>query len=137
MPAIKLDNNGIMLEPKVHDGQFVALVIEGHDVRLTVRCVTHDFVELVLHEVVRMTANELWEGNIVFGFEVITDLKKVPEELLGQVFHTGKKAPYAELEVCCRGKSMFVEMSSSYGAALLAICHDITYRLIAGLPQCA
>lgn len=140
----ELDPSGILLRPNIHDGYLLGIeLLRDGLARLAVRNLAGQHFYIELDGLERLRCDGFSEGNIIG--ELIVTTGKVPYDfsLRRLLLGTGPAAaePYASQhnawvqEIAngvADGRKIFVELTSSYGAEMFALCAAVSVREFCG-----
>jgi hypothetical protein len=121
-----LDRNKVLIDPELHDGQLLGIIVSPDREDLTLYCRRTDGVDIAvtLPDLIRLRVDNFLEGNIIFEISIregeqcsadaVRKLWNYDETEAGQHLATLMK------EIKDGGWSL-IELSSSYGCELLAM----------------
>jgi hypothetical protein len=135
----ELDPHGRLLRPSIHDGYLLGIELPRESVaRLTIRNLAKQLIHIELEGLERLRCDGFTEGNIVLDLIVTTG--RVPDDwalrqLLGNL-HPSVQEPHvsnhekwiASIRASIiTGDKSFIELTSSYGAQIFALCSAINH----------
>jgi hypothetical protein len=137
----ELDPSGLLLRPNIHDGYLLGIELPQDRVaRLTVRNLAGQHFHIELDGLERLRCDSFAEGNIV-GELIVTTGRSPPDFALRRLL-LGASAPAAPepyasqhaawvkgvRDAVVAGEKTFVELTSSYGADVSALCATVRVR---------
>jgi hypothetical protein len=126
--GIKLDKDGYLVNPNVHDAYITGLVLlKEKRLLILIQLVNGEIFGLILHNATRLKVNEFREGNVILDINVSEgegidingisnlysfscDVADVPMNFVNQLINENKK---------------LVVINPSYGCELICICSDL------------
>ena len=128
--------------PGFHDGKLTGIQAEDGHARISLRQLNGVNYELLLEGVELLHMEDFRQGNIISRLEIITAEEPDHSWFLDRLFQGALRSAtdsYYEVEVKQRaacvaaiasGETKLVEIRSSYGADLVALCRKATFREI-------
>jgi len=133
---IELTSHGYLRRPNLHDGRVLGLNLVGKGLRLSVSDIDGRSYILELVGLQRLRCNEFAEGNIIHHIIITTRAKPSSaslRKLLGEP-HPSVGEPHRRRHEDWRarceqsvldGDLTFVELQSSYGCEMWALCESV------------
>jgi hypothetical protein len=133
----ELTANGLLLRPGFHDGSLLGIeILKAGNVRLTMETASGERFFVELEGVEHLLCNEFRQGNIVSAVIITTGREPYGESLrsLFATPHPSVQEPHvSEHETFVErvrssikeGRSIFFEVSSSYGCEIFCLCASV------------
>ena len=131
---LRLDRDGIVRHPNVHDARLEAISVQKPQACLKIVDVEGKHLDLVLQGVERLHASNFREGNIIFDITTGNDISALDRSELASLFGTEverlKQAHFLEAisSRLANGELLFVRLVPSYGCSLIALCGQVSFQ---------
>lgn len=131
---LRLDRDGIVRHPNVHDARLEAISVQKPQACLKIVDVDGKHLDLVLQGVERLYATDFREGNIIFDITIGGDISALDRSELASLFGTNveklKQAHFLEAIAprLASGELLLVQLAPSYGCSLIALCGQVSFQ---------
>lgn len=125
---MKIDKFGYLLEPDLHDGDFLGLLLNGNKVTLHARASSGEIITIKLINIKYLHSTDFREGNIIGSVKLSFSPDITADQLQRLECYAGPMADKYKDRALRKANSaphMVFEVLPSYGCELIALCEGV------------